>query len=134
YRAILRGVPVPREGRIEGAIGRNPRDRKTMAVVARGGKAAATHYRVLRTFGAGGPFAASLVECRLETGRTHQIRVHMAHIGHPLVGDPAYGRSRSGGGPRQQGATESAERLRRVLVGFKRQALHAAVLGFDHPE
>ncbi|MFO0987649.1 MAG: RluA family pseudouridine synthase [Alphaproteobacteria bacterium] len=123
YLALVWGVPRPASGRIEGAIGRSARDRKKMAVVARGGKAAATRYRTLRTFGQ----AAALVECRLETGRTHQIRVHMTHIGHPLVGDPVYGRAR------HRAAPELTPAARRMLDGFRRQALHAAVLGFDHP-
>jgi len=125
YLALVRGVPSPASGRIAGAIGRNPRDRKKMAVVARGGKAAATHYRVLRRFGT----AASLVECRLETGRTHQIRVHLAHLGHPVIGDPAYGKARA----RQRGTAEIPPLMRKVMDDFGRQALHAAVLGFVHP-
>ncbi len=127
YVALVWGVPRPASGRIAGAIGRSARDRKKMAVVARGGKAAATRYRTLRSFGAGTRAAASLVECRLETGRTHQIRVHMAHIGHPLVGDPVYGRAR------HRAAPDFPPAMRRMLDGFRRQALHAAVLGFDHP-
>ncbi|HEY7610609.1 MAG TPA: RluA family pseudouridine synthase [Alphaproteobacteria bacterium] len=123
YLALVWGVPRPASGRIEGAIGRSPRDRKKMAVLRRGGKAAATRYRVLRKFGA----LASLVECRLETGRTHQIRVHMAHIGHPVVGDPVYGRAR------RRAAPDFPPSLRKTVDGFKRQALHAAVLAFDHP-
>ncbi len=129
YLALVWGVPHPASGRIEGAIGRSARDRKKMAVVARGGKAAATRYRTLRTFGQ----AAALVECRLETGRTHQIRVHMSHIGHPLVGDPNYGRARCHGRARHRAAPELTPAARRMLDGFRRQALHAAVLGFDHP-
>jgi 23S rRNA pseudouridine1911/1915/1917 synthase len=124
YLALVWGVPRPASGRIEGAIGRSTRDRKKMAVVSRGGKAAATRYRTLRTFGR----AASLIECRLETGRTHQIRVHMTHLGHPLVGDPAYGRAR------HRAAPELPAAARNMLDGFRRQALHAAVLGFEHPE
>jgi 23S rRNA pseudouridine1911/1915/1917 synthase len=94
-----------------------------MAVVARGGKAALTRYRVLRPLGP----AASLVECRLVTGRTHQIRVHMAAIGHPLLGDPTYGRMT---------AARSAVVSRRnqeAVQGFGRQGLHAYLLGFRHP-
>ncbi|MDE2238888.1 MAG: RluA family pseudouridine synthase, partial [Rhodospirillales bacterium] len=86
YKALCWGVPNPASGRIEGDIGRDPRERKRMAVVARNGKHAVTNYRIIRNVG----LAASLIACRLETGRTHQIRVHMAHIGHPLIGDPVY--------------------------------------------
>ena len=123
YLALVWGAPRPASGRIEGAIGRSPRDRKKMAVLRRGGRAAATRYRTIRAFGT----VASLVECRLETGRTHQIRVHMAHLGHPLVGDPVYGRAR------HRTAPDLPAGARRMLDGFRRQALHAAVLGFDHP-
>ncbi len=105
--------------RIEGAIGRHPADRKKMAVVGDGGKAAVTRMRVLERFGATERPRAALVECRLETGRTHQIRVHLTHVGHPLVGDAVYGRRRAGTDP--------------ALTGFPRQALHAATLGFIHP-
>lgn len=124
YRALCWGLPVPPAGRIEGAIGRHPRDRVRMAVRPDGsGKPAVTHYRTLRRFGE----AAALLECRLETGRTHQIRVHLTHAGHPLVGDPVYGRGRTA---RVAGI---AEPVRQALHGFPRQALHAAVLGFAHP-
>jgi 23S rRNA pseudouridine1911/1915/1917 synthase len=124
YLAVVRGVPDAAEPRlaglpgvswepggwlrIEGRIGRHPGDRKRMAVVS-GGKPAVTRARVLERFP-----GAALVECRLETGRTHQIRVHMAYAGHPLVGDNVYGRRRDG-------------------PAFGRQALHAASLGFRHP-
>lgn len=124
YLAVVWGAPMPPSGRVEGNIGRHPKDRKKMAVVGAGrGKSAATNYRTLKRFGDG----AALVECRLETGRTHQIRVHMAHIGHPLIGDPVYGRrtpARSGALPP---GTEAAVRA------FSRQALHARLIGFDHP-
>ena len=128
YLALVWGVPNPTQGRIEGNIGRSSADRKKMAVVTGGGKHAATKYRVLKSFG----MAASLVECVLETGRTHQIRVHLTHIGHPLVGDPLYGRGRSGR-PGGKFASLLPEPVRSSLVGFPRQALHAAALTFRHP-
>ena len=120
YRAVVRGTPRPAEGRIGGAIGRDPRNRKRMAVRRSGGKPALTLYRVVQSLGA----LWSLVECRLETGRTHQIRVHMAHTGHPLVGDALYG-----GAKRRR----LDERTRLALALCPRQALHAAALGFVHP-
>jgi 23S rRNA pseudouridine1911/1915/1917 synthase len=123
YRALVWGVPSPREDRIEGAIGRHPVDRKRMTVRKSGGKPALTRYRVLRAFG----IAASLVECRLATGRTHQIRVHMASIGHPVIGDPVYGRTTR---TRRERLPDSA---RSSVEKFGRQALHAARLGFVHP-
>jgi 23S rRNA pseudouridine1911/1915/1917 synthase len=124
YQAVTWGVPQPREGEIAAPIGRSPRNRKKMAVVRQGGKAALTRYRVLRSFG----MAAALVECRLATGRTHQIRVHLATLGHPLVGDKTYGGGRRGG----RLATLSPT-ARDALATFPRQALHANVIGFNHP-
>jgi 23S rRNA pseudouridine1911/1915/1917 synthase len=124
YVAAVWGLPSPREGQISGNIGRSASDRKKMAVVAGGGKPALTRYRVTRGFGA----AAALVECRLETGRTHQIRVHFASIGHPLLGDPLYGRSRTAGRSKLVPAVVQAS-----LFGFPRQALHARRLEFRHP-
>jgi 23S rRNA pseudouridine1911/1915/1917 synthase len=123
YRAVVWGALLPMCGEITGNIGRNPRNRLKMAVVARGGKTALTRYQVLERLGE----TASLVECRLATGRTHQIRVHMAHAGHPLVGDPLYGRARKA----RRAALDAG--ARDVLAGFKRQALHACRLGFRHP-
>ena len=117
YRAITAGVPIPPSGTIRGSIARSSHDRKKMALVEEGrGKHAVTHYRTLKVLD-----GAALVECRLETGRTHQVRVHLASIGHSLLGDPVYGRCPS--------------RLRPILarLGFARQALHAAELGFLHP-
>lgn len=120
------GVSFTREGeaRVETEIARHPQDRKRMAVVAEG-RRAVTYIRTLERFGAPKVFAG-LVECRLETGRTHQIRVHAAHIGHGLIGDPTYGRPRALPGHLQQNLTKT-------LSDFPRQALHAAVLGFEHP-
>lgn len=129
YHAVVWGSPRTSTGLIETRIGRNPFDRKRMGVLRGGGKEARTHYKVLERFGpAERPFA-SLVECRLETGRTHQIRVHLAHIGHPLIGDPSYGRARHT--PRAKSANE--ETAYRLVAAFPRQALHAGLLGFHHP-
>ena len=122
YLALVWGVPAQAAFRIEAPIGRHPVDRKRMAVVPKG-KPAATKVRLLRAHGA----AAALVECRLETGRTHQIRVHLSHAGHPLVGDPLYLRRRPASARGLEPALEAA------LSGLPRQALHAAVLGFTHP-
>ncbi len=125
YLAVVRGVPSPPQGEIIGNIGRNPKNRKKMAVLPRGGKPALTRYRLIRTLGKSDPPVASLVECRLATGRTHQIRVHMTKIGHPLVGDPLYGRAwRPAGVPDDTAA---------AIAAFKRQALHATMIGFEHP-
>jgi 23S rRNA pseudouridine1911/1915/1917 synthase len=123
YAAIVWGAPAT-EGSIEGNIGRSPRNRKKMAVVDDNqGKPARTHYTVVQRFGV----RATLIECRLETGRTHQIRVHCTHIRHPLIGDPQYGRTSAA---RLDGLTpQSATFVRQ----FPRQALHASVIGFDHP-
>ncbi|HVC61770.1 MAG TPA: RluA family pseudouridine synthase [Acetobacteraceae bacterium] len=123
YLALCWGVPSPLAGEIEGAIGRDPRDRKRMAVVTRGGKAALTRYRTLRAWRTG----AALLECRLATGRTHQIRVHLASRGHPVVGDPVYLRRIPAA------ARILPAPIRQILLDFPRQALHAARLGFVHP-
>lgn len=122
YRALVWGIPSPGQGTITGNIGRNPKNRKTMTVVSRGGKHAVTHYSVGRVFGT---FAA-LVDCRLETGRTHQIRVHMASKGHPLIGDPGYG-----GGVKR--ARHLGGRIVDAVRNHNHQALHAVTLGFLHP-
>jgi 23S rRNA pseudouridine1911/1915/1917 synthase len=129
YNAVVWGAPRAGDGIIEGDIGRNPFDRKRMAVVRGGGKVARTRYRVMETYGDPARPFASLIECRLETGRTHQIRVHLTHLGHPLVGDPSYGRARQAPRPK----TEAEEIAYTAAGEFSRQALHAYVLGFQHP-
>lgn len=123
YQAVVWAVPNPRAGEINANIGRHPSDRKRMAVLDRGGKVAITRYSTIRPLG----LAAALIECKLLTGRTHQIRVHMTHAGYPLVGDPVYGRIRQG---RTRGLSDGA---RQALEGFSRQALHAAAIEFIHP-
>ncbi|MDA8049437.1 MAG: RluA family pseudouridine synthase [Rhodospirillales bacterium] len=122
YLALCWGVPAPPAGEFLGPIGRDPKERKRMAVRA-AGKPALTRYRVLQSFGA----AVALIECRLATGRTHQIRVHLAHAGHPLLGDPVYLRHMP------TAARNLPETPRRAALDFPRQALHAARLGFPHP-
>ena len=124
YLAVVWGVPLPRIGEIDGNIGRSRADRKKMAVVASGGKTARTLYRVLREFGTG----AALVECRLATGRTHQIRVHLTERGHPLIGDPTYGGGQTSGRRRLVSVA-----VRQVAADLERPALHAYQLGFQHP-
>jgi 23S rRNA pseudouridine1911/1915/1917 synthase len=143
YLAVLAGIPDRAEPRLAGLpsvsfgaggwirietmIARHPADRKRMAVSRRAGRRAVTHLRVAEPFRVGALALASLAECRLETGRTHQIRVHAAHVGHPLVGDPVYGRRRvlpAGAVPPD---------LAGALDNFCRQALHANTLGVHHP-
>ena len=109
YRAVVQGNLKDDEGTIEGPVGRHPADRKKMAINYKNGKEAVTHYRVLERFG-----NATYIECQLETGRTHQIRVHMASIGHPLLGETTYGSAKN-------------------PYHLQGQALHAMVLGFLHP-
>jgi 23S rRNA pseudouridine1911/1915/1917 synthase len=115
YKAIVSGRPIPPSGSVDAPLARSPQNRKKVAIIA-SGKRAVTHYTTLQTLK-----EAALVECRLETGRTHQVRVHMASIGHALLGDPVYGR------------TKPAHRALLETLGFRRQALHAARLGFIHP-
>ncbi|HEY3909294.1 MAG TPA: RluA family pseudouridine synthase [Stellaceae bacterium] len=123
YAAFVWGVPAPPAGEIAGNIGRSLVNRKKMAVVAGGsGRPALTRYRVERAFRTD----AALIECRLATGRTHQIRVHLAHRGHPLIGDPVYGR-------RAGRAISHAGEVGERIAAFPRQALHARRLGFAHP-
>jgi 23S rRNA pseudouridine1911/1915/1917 synthase len=117
YRAIVAGLPNPPSGTIDAPLARSSANRQKMAIVESArAKRAVTHYRLISPLK-----RAAMVECRLETGRTHQVRVHMASIGHPLLGDPVYGRNRP----------EHREMLNRL--NFRRQALHAAHLGFIHP-
>jgi len=119
YQAIVWGVPSPRDGDINANIGRSPHNRKKMAVVKNAGKIAQTHYQVDHVLGT----RASLIECKLATGRTHQIRVHLSHLGHSLVGDPVYGRRPKG----------LSEEFRTALSAYNTQALYAGLIGFSHP-
>ena len=100
-----------------------------MAVLRGGGKEARTRYRLIESYGDPARPLASLIECRLETGRTHQIRVHLTHLGHPLIGDPSYGRARQAPRPK----TPAEEVAFAAATSFPRQALHAFTLGFQHP-
>jgi 23S rRNA pseudouridine1911/1915/1917 synthase len=119
YLALVYGTPDPDRGSINAPIGRDPRDRKRMAVVT-GGRHAITDYEVVEPLR-----YVSLLRCRLRTGRTHQIRVHMKHIGHPIVGDPVYS------GPQWRGIPD--KQLQKALSAMKRQALHAARITLPHP-
>lgn len=114
YKALVAGIPT--SGSVDAPLARSPHDRKKVAIQA-GGKRAVTHYTLTMPL----KNNAALIECRLETGRTHQVRVHMTSIGHPLLGDPVYGRTR----PHHRSVLDN--------IDFKRQALHAAELGFVHP-
>lgn len=115
YRAITGGIPRSADGTVDAPLARSPQNRKKVAIV-QGGKRAVTHYRTIEKLN-----NAALVECRLETGRTHQVRVHMQSLGHALLGDPVYGR------------TKGAQKALLDQLNFRRQALHAAHLGFIHP-
>ncbi|MBJ93597.1 MAG: RNA pseudouridine synthase [Rickettsiales bacterium] len=121
YSLLCWHSPSATEGTITSQLGRSPKDRKKIASVDKGGKHAVTHYRVLESYG-----PVSLVECSLETGRTHQIRVHFAERNHPLVGDPVYGGKRERYLP-------SEPSLRQLLEPLRGQMLHASTLGFIHP-
>lgn len=138
YLAVTRGAPRPLTGTIDAAIARSQTDRKKMSVHRNpdspSARRAVTHYKVAETYGVRDKHtrapAAALVQCRLETGRTHQIRVHMAHIGVPVIGDPVYGRQM---GISALGSGDAHAAALAVARAFPRQALHAAVLGFVHP-
>ncbi len=124
YKAFVWGLPAPLNGEIARNIGRSPRNRTKMAVVAEGrGKTALTRYRTLKSFAQ----TVSLLECRLATGRTHQIRVHLTHLGHPLLGDAVYGKTTAAR------VSRLSEHTREALRALGRQALHAAEIGFEHP-
>ncbi len=141
YLAVTRGAPDGADRRLAGLstvrrtaegltvdapLARHPTDRTRMAVARQGGKRAVTHLRLIERYGPADRPLAALVACRLETGRTHQIRVHAQHIGHPLVGDPVYDRDRPW-------PKNLAPDLAAALGALRRQALHAAELGFEHP-
>jgi len=143
YMCLVRGAPKPRSGRIASRLARSPNDRKKQSVVkgtlddieaSDVGRHAVTHYRYVKGYGRAqhasiGTPKISQLECQLETGRTHQIRVHLSHIGCPLLGDPLYGKQRA-----YATSNQAAEEAVRVAVAdFKRQALHARHLGFIHP-
>jgi len=136
YEALCWGLPTPASGTIDAPIGRHPKDRTRMAVVKRGGREARTHYQVLETFtiptGRAAPASfVTLLRCKLESGRTHQIRVHLNHLGHGLLGDPVYGQ------PTEKRLHNCKfalpEEAQETLLAFTRQALHAAEIRFIHP-
>jgi len=128
YEALVLHVPTPLKGVVDRAIGRDPRHRLKMSVQAHGGREARTHYHVIETY----KNALARVECKLETGRTHQIRVHMSSIKHPLIGDPLYGPQQTALISTMKKAGFSEEALAACLA-FPRQALHAREIAFIHP-
>ncbi|GAA0776581.1 RluA family pseudouridine synthase [Roseibium denhamense] len=128
YSALVWGAPSHLKGTVDANLARSQVNRQKIAVVKTAGRTAITHWQVKERFGSGDQQAlASLMECRLETGRTHQIRVHMAHIGHPLIGDNDYGPGF------KTKANRLEEPLKGLVQGFNRQALHAGLLAFEHP-
>ncbi|MCC2646854.1 MAG: Ribosomal large subunit pseudouridine synthase RluD subfamily protein [Rickettsiaceae bacterium] len=124
YKTLVWGLPSPLEGKISTNIGRSRSDRTKMTVLQSGGKDATTFYKVEQVLDSG---QLSLVECRLQTGRTHQIRVHMSHIGHSVVGDPVYGHNQ------RKILKYFTGEQKEALENFKRQALHSAYIAFTHP-
>ncbi|MCC6597626.1 MAG: RluA family pseudouridine synthase [Alphaproteobacteria bacterium] len=128
YEALVLKVPVPLKGTIDRSIGRDPRNRLRMAISGQGARSARTHYHVRENFGG----ALARVDCKLESGRTHQIRVHMASIKHPLIGDSLYGPQVTAIAGAMKSAGYSAEAIA-ACTGFERQALHAREISFIHP-
>lgn len=128
YRALVWGAPSRAQGVVDAPIGRHPTSRVKMAVLPEGkGREAATEWRVVETYGPAQAPLAALLECHLTTGRTHQVRVHLAHIGHPVIGDPLYGQGF------KSKERKLPEAVQRDLAALNRQALHAAELAFVHP-
>jgi len=129
YQVIVLGVPVPPLGKVDMPIGRHRTDRQKMAVSGQGGREARTRYKLIKDLYG----ELALLECKLETGRTHQIRVHMQAIKHPVIGDPVYGPQRTAlnAALKRAGLDES---LKEKFLSFPRQALHAHKIGFIHPE
>lgn len=128
YRALVLGAPVIQNGKVDAPIGRHPTNRLKMAVVEKGGKDAETHFSVLQKY----DDVVTLIECRLKTGRTHQIRVHMEHLGFPLIGDPLYG-VQSTKLISKIKKSNLSEEAKEAILAFPRQALHAAEISFIHP-
>jgi len=128
YSAFVWRVPMPVKGKVEKPIGRHTQNRQKMTIGGSAAREAVTHYHTHESYGE----AAALVDCKLESGRTHQIRVHMQHIRHPLIGDPVYGLARQEAASILRKSGYSEEEQERVL-NFPRQALHAREIGFFHP-
>ena len=128
YKALVWGVLQPRKGKVDEPIGRHSTNRQKMTVTRKRGREAVTHYLMEENFGP----SAALLECRLESGRTHQVRVHMAYIGHPLVGDPTYGAQRTYAASMLKKGGYS-DKVRDAALDFPRQALHAERITFIHP-